>query len=138
MTKNTLEILDIVNNSYDHPTAEEIFLKLKAKKSKMVLATVYNNLNSLCEKGLIRRLSIDGISDRFDKIRRHDHIYCISCGKISDLEFDDLTKLLEEKLGSGIISYDLNIKHMCAECQAQETNKVQIKTKLSEEEQNAI
>ncbi|MEL3908009.1 MAG: transcriptional repressor [Treponemataceae bacterium] len=137
MTKNAAAVLNIVNESYDHPTAEDIFLKLKAKKSKMVLATVYNNLNRLCEKGLIRRLSIDGVSDRFDKIRRHDHLYCVSCGQISDLEFTDLTKLIEEKLGLNIISYDLNIKHLCEECRKTEKNKAQIKTSVSKEKQDA-
>lgn len=96
MTKNALTILDVVNNSFDHPTAEDIFLKLKAKNSKMVLATVYNNLNMLCEKGLVRRLSIDGISDRFDHINRHDHLYCSQCGKIADIELDDLTEMIEK------------------------------------------
>jgi transcriptional regulator len=116
MTKNALTILDIVNNSYDHPTAEDIFLKLKAKKSKMVLATVYNNLNMLCEKGLVRRLSIDGVSDRFDHANRHDHLYCSSCGKIADVKFDDLTQMIEEKLGTNILSYKLQVNYICPDC----------------------
>ena len=116
MTKNALIILDVVNNSFDHPTAEDIFLKLKAKNSKMVLATVYNNLNMLCEKGLVRRLSIDGISDRFDHINRHDHLYCSQCGKIADIELDDLTEMIEKKLGTKVLSYNLQVNYICPEC----------------------
>lgn len=116
MTKNALTILDVVNNSFDHPTAEDIFLKLKAKNSKMVLATVYNNLNMLCEKGLVRRLSIDGISDRFDHINRHDHLYCSQCGKIADIELDDLTDMIEKKLGTKVLSYNLQVNYICPEC----------------------
>lgn len=118
MTKNAKAILNIINTSYDHPTAEDIFLKIKAQKNKMVLATVYNNLNMLCKKGLIRRISVDGISDRFDHINRHDHLYCQQCGKIADIELDDLTKKIEATIGSQIISYDLQVNYLCSDCQA--------------------
>lgn len=116
MTKNARIILDIVTNSCNHPTAEEIFMNLKKQKNKMVLATVYNNLNMLCAKGLIRRIFVDGVSDRYDNITRHDHIYCQSCGKITDVIFEDLTEDIEKKLGIKIISYDLQINYLCPEC----------------------
>ena len=38
-------ILEIVNTSYAHMTAEQIFLALKQLYPSVVLATVYNNLN---------------------------------------------------------------------------------------------
>ena len=118
MTKNAEVILDMVNTSYDHPTAEDIFLKLKRQKSKMVLATVYNNLNMLCEKGLVRRISFDGASDRFDHINRHDHLYCTKCGKIADIEFHDLTTAIETKRGTDILSYNLQVNYLCQDCRA--------------------
>lgn len=119
MTKNAEAVLDIINTSYDHPTAEDIFLKLKQKKNKMVLATVYNNLNMLCKKGLIRRVCVDGVADRYDHTDRHDHLYCSKCGKIADIEFLDLTKAIEEQLGTKIQSYDLQVNYLCPDCQGE-------------------
>ena len=48
MTRNGKRILEIINHSDDHLTAEQIFLRLKQTYPKIALATVYNNLHSLC------------------------------------------------------------------------------------------
>lgn len=48
MTKYEQEILNIINNSDFHLSAEDIFLILKQQKKKIVLASVYNNLSKLC------------------------------------------------------------------------------------------
>lgn len=116
MTKNAQIILKIINESTCHPTAEEIYLRMKEEYGKVVLATVYNNLNSLCEAGLIRRIVMENAPDRFDKTLRHDHLVCDKCGKIADFFMDDLTELLENKLGDKIYSYDLMCHYICPEC----------------------
>ena len=116
MTKYAKEILDIINASTDHLTAEEVFFKLKANNSKVVLATVYNNLGSLVKSGDIRKIAMAGGSYRYDKIIRHDHLVCVTCGKISDFTFEDLTKSLEKQSGIKIISYDLKISYICDDC----------------------
>ena len=59
MTKYAERILNIINESSEHMTAEQIFLILKKKEPKVVLATVYNNLNMLCDKELIRKISLE-------------------------------------------------------------------------------
>ena len=60
MTKYARGILDIVNASRSHLTAEQIFWELKKTQPKVVLATVYNNLNALCAQKLIRRVHVEG------------------------------------------------------------------------------
>ncbi len=47
MTKYAELILDIVNNSKEHLSAEQIFLRLKETNRGGSLATVYNNLSFL-------------------------------------------------------------------------------------------
>lgn len=97
-------------------TAEQIFLELKKTEPKIVLATVYNNLNTLCQAGMIRRLSLEGAPDCYDKILRHDHLVCKRCGTLSDITFSDITGQLEEQLGEGILSYDLKVFYLCPKC----------------------
>ena len=109
-------ILELVNQSKGHMTAEQIFLELKKTEPKVVQATVYNNLNTLCQEGRIRKLSIESSPDRYDKIRKHDHLVCRNCGALSDINFEDLTKALEEQLGEGILSYDLKVFYLCPRC----------------------
>lgn len=120
MTKYAKEILDIINNSDEHLTAEDIFLKLKEKNSNGVLATIYNNLARLCSEGLIRKVSFDGNKDRYDKITRHDHLVCKRCGKISDICSMDLTETIQNQIHIPVISYDLKINYICEDCYKKE------------------
>ena len=54
MTRYAKQILDLINKSDEHLSAEQIFLRLKQTFPKLVLATVYNNLHQLHEQDLIR------------------------------------------------------------------------------------
>ena len=116
MTKNGKYILEIINDSEDHLTAEQIFLRLKEKNEKAVLATVYNNLASLYEQGRIRKVSVEGQPDRYDRIKRHDHLVCRKCGKLSDITLEDLSEKLQAQIDVPILSYDLKINYICPEC----------------------
>ena len=116
MTKNGKYILEIINDSEDHLTAEQIFLRLKEKNEKAVLATVYNNLASLYEQGMIRKVSVEGQPDRYDRIKRHDHLVCRKCGKLSDITLEDLSEKLQAQIDVPILSYDLKINYICPEC----------------------
>ncbi len=80
------------------------------------MATVYNNLSYLCEQGLIRKISVDGFSDRYDKIEKHDHLICKKCGKISDIMLEDLTSKLQNQTDISILSYELKLNYICDEC----------------------
>lgn len=120
MTKYAKLILELINQSDRHMTAEQLFLELKEREPKVVQATVYNNLNALYREGLIRKVCIEGSPDRYDKIRKHDHLVCKVCGALSDMEFEDLTNNLEEQLGEGIISYDLKVLYLCPKCRGKD------------------
>lgn len=116
MTRYAKRILEIVDQSEEHMTAEQLYLELKKTELKVVQATVYNNLNALCKEGRIRKLSIEGSPDRYDKIKKHDHLVCRECGALSDITFQDITGDLERQLGEGIISYDLKVFYLCPKC----------------------
>lgn len=120
MTKYEKAIYDMINKSCEHLTAIEVFEKLKNSYPGVVLATVYNNLNKMCASGLIRKVSIEGMPDRYDKIQRHDHLVCRQCGKISDVTFEDLTSPLRSQLGMDFLSYDLKVYYICPACRSAE------------------
>ncbi|MCI8596880.1 MAG: transcriptional repressor [Lachnospiraceae bacterium] len=116
MTRYAQLILELINQSKEHMTAEQIFLELKKTEPKVVQATIYNNLNTLCREGRIRKISIEGSRDRYDKIKKHDHLVCKKCSTLCDMKFEDLTGNLEKQLGEGIISYDLKVFYLCPKC----------------------
>ena len=96
MTKYAKKILEIVESSRSHLTAEQVFEQLREAYPSVVLATVYNNLNRLWEEGRIRKISVEGMPDRYDRIVRHDHLVCRKCGRLLDVDLGALTEQLEK------------------------------------------
>ena len=87
MTKYEKAIYDIVSMSHAHLTAYQVYERLSKTHPKVVPATVYNNLNKLWEAGLVRKISIEGMPDRYDSVQKHDHLVCKHCGKLMDVSF---------------------------------------------------
>lgn len=110
--------MEIISTSHTHMTAEEIFFDLRQTFPGVVLATVYNNLSRLWQDGLIQKISTEGMPDRYDRIQRHDHLICKRCGKLSDIDLGDLTAQLEKAAGIPILSYDLKLTYVCADCRS--------------------
>lgn len=118
MTQYEKAIYEIVVSSHEHLTVTQIYERLKKRYPKVVPATVYNNVNKLWETGLIRKVSVEGMPDRYDRVQKHDHLVCRHCGKIVDITFEDLTAPLRSQLGEDFLFYDLKVYYLCPECRA--------------------
>ncbi len=116
MTKKARLILDIIVNSSEHLTAEQIHMALRENGHRMALATVYNNLAQLYSEGKVRKVCVEGFPDRYDKMTRHDHLVCRVCGKLSDIHFKDLIELLQSQTDEELLSYDLQVRYICPAC----------------------
>lgn len=93
-SKQKETILEIVNNSFDHLTAEEIYLKARLVIPNISLGTVYRNLNSLKEENKIISFNSLDNKEHFDKnFTKHYHFICNNCFKIYDREINDYDKL---------------------------------------------
>ena len=116
MTKYANKICEIVSASQEHMTAEQIFQALRQTYPTVVLATVYNNLNKLWAAGLVRKISLQGMPDRYDRVERHDHLVCRGCGRLLDIDLTDLTRQLQEQTDVSILAYDLKLIYLCDDC----------------------
>ncbi len=116
MTKYEKEVYSIITDSTDHLTVEQIFTKLQKKYPKVVLATVYNNVNRLWKAGLIHKVSVENMPDRYDRVVKHDHLVCRRCGRLTDISFDDLTASLCKQMGETFLFYDLKVFYLCPAC----------------------
>lgn len=68
-----------------HPTAQELFERLRPTFPTMSFATVYNTLDALAGAGLSRTLRL-GNAARFDpNTGPHHHAVCERCGAIVDI-----------------------------------------------------
>ena len=120
MTKYETEIYNIITASTQHLTVEQIYTEIKKIYPKIVMATVYNNVNKLWKARLIRKISVENMPDRYDRRVKHDHLVCQMCGKLMDITFEDLTDSLREQMGGEFLSYDLKVFYICPECQERE------------------
>ena len=119
MTKQREAILDVIRSDMCHHTAEEIFTLAKERLPDMSRATVYNNLKALEEKKLIRRITGDGLSDRYDSSYiPHGHLLCEECGRIWDFTIDGFDDIIERTIDKSFSSYELKVRHICADCTA--------------------
>lgn len=119
MTRQRELILNIIQSSDTHPTAEEIFRNAKKIMPSIAYGTVYRNLSLMLDAGEIRLVEVSDGSNRYDKnTMPHDHVICPICGAVSDVFWGDLTPLFMEKSGLDIVSYELNLRAVCDKCRS--------------------
>ena len=104
VTAQRLAICNYILSRKDHPTAEQVYQKLRNEHPTISLGTVYKTLHLLQELGLIQELGFNEGSVRYDPdMELHVNMVCSNCGKISDYKSENV-----EKLWSALIS-DLRI-----------------------------
>lgn len=86
MTRQRAVILEELRKTKSHPTADELYGMVRQRLPRISLGTVYRNLDFLADNGTIRRLEASGSTKRFDgDISAHQHVRCVSCGRIGDV-----------------------------------------------------
>ena len=92
VTKQRAVILEVIRSDMCHHTADEIFTLAKERLPGISRATVYNNLKALEREKLIRRITAEDSSDRYDSSYiPHGHLFCLGCKKIYDFDIPDFT-----------------------------------------------
>ena len=82
-------IADYVLFTQDHPTADQVWQKVKDALPIVSRATVYNTLNLFVAKGLLRALALADDAVIFDpNIDRHHHFIDEATGQVHDIPWD--------------------------------------------------
>jgi Fur family ferric uptake transcriptional regulator/Fur family peroxide stress response transcriptional regulator len=123
LTPQRRAVLEVLRASSDHPTAADIYDRVRTVTPSIGAATVYRSLGVLVESGLALELNLgDGVAARYDaNTRRHDHVVCDACGRAVDVDLpvpDDLPATLSARTGFAITSYSLQFRGLCPTCQA--------------------
>ena len=118
-SKQRQMILDAVMTRCDHPTADQIYLDVRAKDDKISRGTVYRNLGILSEKDEITNVKVPS-ADRYDsRLDRHYHIFCTGCGKVFDAPLkyrEQYDEQIEKEPGFKINRHRLIFEGLCTEC----------------------
>lgn len=115
------EIIKVVKDSYNHPTAEEIYMTVKAKDPAVSRSTVYRNLGLLVDSGMLKQIAMKVGADRYDYMRKpHSHAMCIKCGKVFDFEYsfeyERIGKAVKEQTGLEISTDGIALEGICDSC----------------------
>jgi Fe2+ or Zn2+ uptake regulation protein len=117
-------VLAVVRSTMDHPTAEWVYRQARRTLPRIGLGTVYRNLKTLADEGVIREIHTGGHSARFDgNTGRHYHIRCLGCGRVNDLPMSVDTRLEEEAgraMNYRILGHQVEIHGLCPLCQGQQ------------------
>jgi len=86
LTPQRLAIVRELAEDESHPTAQELFERLRPSMPTMSFATVYNTLDTLTSAGLCAALALSPGSGRFDpNMDPHHHLVCDRCGSVRDV-----------------------------------------------------
>jgi Fe2+ or Zn2+ uptake regulation protein len=122
LTHRRQEVYEVLLEQRDHPTATEVFLRVKDRVPSISLATVYNCLETLTDAGLVKQVNLDRAPSRYcPNLDEHGHFHCSQCGGITDIDFKDGTHQSHLRLprGSVVNHVEVAIKGLCPECAAQ-------------------
>jgi Fur family peroxide stress response transcriptional regulator len=94
MTPQRLAIYEALIDSTDHPSAENIFNRVRISFPDIAIDTIYRTLSTFSEIGIINVVEGYGEAKRYDPdTDTHHHFRCIHCNKIVDLHADSFGKL---------------------------------------------
>jgi len=120
LTPQRVELVRLIAASAEHPSAGQLYTKIKPKFPTMSHATVYKTLALLKEMGQV--LEIDLRDDSHydgNRPQPHPHLICIKCNKIIDGEadLDQLPiKKLEQASGYKILRSQVSFYGLCPDC----------------------
>jgi Fur family ferric uptake transcriptional regulator len=124
MTHQRRVILEVIQGSSDHPTADEVYQRVRKMLPHISLGTVYRNLDVLAKNGMISKIGPEFTQMRYDRVTtEHYHITCIACGRIEDMPLearDSTVERLESALGKltkyGVFGHRLEFFGLCEHC----------------------
>lgn len=113
-----------------HPSADQVYAKVKEKRPDISRRTVYRNLNLLVEQRQLQKIYMPNGADCFDfTLEPHHHIRCEVCGSIFDVDMpaaEHLEQRIRDTHGFLIRSYDVVFTGICPECRKR-VNKEEMK-----------
>ncbi len=122
LNSNARAVLDVVQASREHPTAQDIYDEVKHTRPNIGLASVYRILHALTEQGMIREIERSEESRYDGQVARHDHAVCTECGALIDLPTDIIVtqehlQAVAQAAGIALESHEVRLYGKCAACQ---------------------
>ncbi len=120
LTRQRQAVLQVIQDSDEHLTANEVFEDARRILPSISFATVYNSLRYLRSEGLIGEVRFGMDSTRYDRtLTRHDHAICSGCGNLVDIDLpipEDFIERGERLSKFKAESIEVVLRGLCPEC----------------------
>ena len=121
ITPQRRAIFETIFNNGGHPKADDIYKAVKGSMPDVSLTTIYNTLTELSDLGFID--VVQNVGDgalRYDpRTDTHDHLICLRCNRIIDIEneIDEVDIPENRSKGFQIVKKQVTYFGYCPECQ---------------------
>ncbi len=120
LTHQRLEILNVLAEAKDHPSAETIWERVKKRAPTVSLDTIYRTLGAFESHGLAQRIPVEGEQARYDgDVSQHHHLVCRKCRSIEDFDWPefDIASLPEKAQAWGRVEdAQVIVRGECEKC----------------------
>ncbi len=121
LTPQRLLVLEIIQSTRCHLSAEQIYASVTAHHPYVNLATIYRTLQWLQDLGIVAPIQLSGEPLRYEYVggSEHHHLVCQGCGMQQEIDgdiFDTLRSMLLERYGFAAKLNHLALMGRCADC----------------------
>lgn len=122
LTPQRQVVLSVLESSEGHLSAEEIYSRVQARYPRINISTVYRNLETLKQLGLITvtDLGEGRLRYHYGEKGHHHHLICEKCGAVTELDESLLHPLKQDLRKRHHFEADLShlaIFGRCRQCQ---------------------
>jgi Fur family ferric uptake transcriptional regulator len=122
-TRQREAVAEVFFSTTGHISAEELYLKVAKSHPGIGLTTVYRTLRLLTEAGLAKERRFggepQGVFEKEDMSRHHDHLICTRCGRIIEFKEPSIEKMQEDvarRHGFTVEDHKLELYGLCRNC----------------------
>jgi len=118
-TRQLAMVWQAIKDDKSHPTADQVYERVRRKLPNISLGTVYRNLQKLVALKKLQVLML-GRSQHFDPlVQRHQHFICEACDRVFDVLVESQREIRPAKLpeeGFTVTSHHLAFYGTCKGC----------------------
>ncbi len=119
-TEQRKAVFEALMAKADHPSAVEVFMRVKSRMPTISLATVYNCLETLTDSGLVRAVNHEREPSRFcANLQEHAHLFCSQCASVTDIPLHTHTppeQIWNLPAGITITEQEVSFRGLCVKC----------------------
>jgi Fe2+ or Zn2+ uptake regulation protein len=120
LTRQRREVYEALIETRDHPTAVDVFTRVKVRMPGISLATVYNCLDTLTQCGLVKQVNVDRAPSRFcPNLQAHAHFFCEQCHGVIDVDLphpEEVARFWKLPSDCLVTHHDITLRGICPTC----------------------